>query len=424
MAAQERYVRRNTLALGADFMFFFLGFVFWEPTVVVPTFVKELTGSDFMVGALAGIRVLMVTLPQLLAANFLAGQRRRKPLLVWASLGGRLPVLLVAVATILWAGSSPWLAVGVLTLAVTLFFISEGLNGISWPDLVGKVIPARMRGRFLGIAQLLSSLVGLGAGVAVRAILGAGQLPHASRWAIIFACAFVGFMLSLGAILCAHEEPDEAPPKPVNVKRTLRTMLGYLRTDRHLQLVVLVQLLLGAAGATFPFFSVRARELIHSGEDILGNFLIAQSLGGMVAALLCGYLVDKVGSWASIRLTTSAQVAALLAPILAWLLGWPEPLYLGAFFLLGFIGGSSWWVFTSYLLDLATPEQRPTYLAASGILTSPNVISALAVGALFGALPAEAVFAGGMVLSIAAVALAWHMGTPLRREAVAPQEQA
>ena len=172
MAVQSRYVRRNLLVLSSDFILFMIGFVFWDPTVVVPVFVKELTGNDLMVGVFSAIRVLTISLPGLWAASFLHTQPRKKPLLVWSSFGGRIPVLFMSVATLLWADRAPWLVVILMAISVGLFFTSEGLNGISWPDVVGKVLPSDIRGRFLGTSQLVASIVGLGSGVLVRLILG------------------------------------------------------------------------------------------------------------------------------------------------------------------------------------------------------------------------------------------------------------
>ena len=66
-------MRQNVLALGADFVLFMLGFVFFDPFVLVPAFVNEITRSDLMVGMLAALRVLTISLPQVWAASVLEG---------------------------------------------------------------------------------------------------------------------------------------------------------------------------------------------------------------------------------------------------------------------------------------------------------------------------------------------------------------
>jgi MFS family permease len=323
-----------------DFVLFSAGLAFYDPFVVVPAFVKTFAGSELLVGMLSALRVLMITLPQIWAASVLVARPRKKPLLVWSSIGGRLPVLFLALATLLWADRSPWLVVGVLSAAVVLFFISEGLNSISWPAIVGKAIPTAVRGRFFGFGQLFSSLGALGAGLAVRTVLGQEGSPASARWATLFVCAFAGFILSVACMLFIYEEAEEKAPVRIDVVRSLQAMIGYLRADGRLRRDISL------------FCDTCARSL----------FLVMQNLGGVAAALVCGQLIDRVGSWSAIRTGTAVQVASLLT---VTLVGWglvPPILYLAAFFLLGFVSGSSWWSFSAYLLDMANDERRPIYL--------------------------------------------------------------
>lgn len=409
MGASDRYAVRNYAALTGDFVLFSIGFVFYDPLVVVPAFVKTFTGSDLIVGLLAALRVLAITLPQLWAASVLIARPRKRPLLIWSSLGGRLPVLALSVVTLLWAARAPWLVVGVLSLSVALFFASEGLNGISWPALVAHTIPAQVRGRFFGFGQLFSSLGALGAGYVVRIILSLDALPESSRWGLLFACATCGLMLSVLSMLFIREEAEIRAVSRVDVVRSAKTMAAYLRADKWLRRVVLLQLVLGTAAASFPFFVVRAREVVPGGDQSIGTFLVMQNLGGVAAALICGQLIDRVGSWAAVRAGAVVQTASLGMVILASLSGAPQGFYLAAFLLVGFVTNSSWWSYSSYLLDMATDDQRPIYLATSGILTSPTFLSSIVVGGLFEVLMPEVVFAGSLVLSALGLTLAWAM---------------
>ena len=409
MSMRKGEVRQNVLALGADFVLFMLGYTFFDPFVVVPAFVKEFTGSDLMVGVLAALRVLTISLPQLWAASVLVARPRMRPLLVASSIGGRLPVALLAVATLLWAARLPWLVVGLLGVAVALFFTSEGLNGVTWPALVGKVIPEEIRGRFLGLGQLGSSLAAIGAGYAVRAVLGRGDWPVPQRWAVLYGCGFVGMMLSVGSMFFIREKPQAVASSKVDVKASVTAVVGFLRTTPWLRRFVATQMVLGTAAATFSFFVVRARTLIPGGDQLLGLFVILQNLGGAAAALICGQLIDRVGSWLAIRVVTCVQIAALATVLLGGLLGAPKAFYLVAFLLLGFVGGSSWWSLSAYLLDMAADERRPIYLAASGVLNSPTFLSSILVGAVYEYVTPEVVFAAALALSVVAAALAWSL---------------
>jgi MFS family permease len=273
---------------------------------------------------------------------------------------------------------------------------------------VGKVIPAEIRGRFFGFGQLFSSLAALGAGYVVRLVLGQSASSPA-RWALLFALSLVGLGLSVVSMLFIREEPDEKLTPGVDLGRSLRAMVDFVRREGWLRWMIAAQLVLGTAAATFAFFVVRARELIPGSDQLIGLFLVVQNLGGAAAALICGQVIDRFGSWLSIRVVSAVQVVALSAALLAGVVGAPLALYVGAFFLLGFVGGSSWWSFSAYLLDMASEEERPIYLAASGVLTSPTFLSSILVGGLFELLAAEVVFAAALLLSVAGVALAWAL---------------
>jgi hypothetical protein len=56
MPQQTAHVRRNVAALAADFVTFSIGFAFWDPTIVIPAFVQELTGSTVAVGLMTAGR--------------------------------------------------------------------------------------------------------------------------------------------------------------------------------------------------------------------------------------------------------------------------------------------------------------------------------------------------------------------------------
>ena len=406
---QQQHVRRNLLALVGDFVFFSIGFAFYDPLVIVPAFVKEFTDSSLLIGALSALRILMITVPQIWAASFLVAQPRKKPLLVWSTFGGRFPILFLALATLLWTRNHVWLTMVVLTLSVAIFYTSEALNSVSWPALVGKVIPDKLRGRFFGAGQLFSSLGAAVAGIIVSRILDKDGAALPERWALLFGLGFVALMLSLISMFFIREKAEDKTPGKTDIRHGLRMMLHYLRTDASLRRVVITQIVIGTAGAAFPFFIVRAREAFIGNDAIIGALLTTQSIGGAAAALIAGYLIDRVGSWAAIRLGAVAQTASLLAVILAGAFGAPTFFYFAAFFLLGFVVSSTWWSFSAYLLDIADNEQRPIYLATSGILSSVTVLNPLIVGALFETLPPGTVFIVMAALSLCGGALAWRL---------------
>lgn len=399
MAESHPWLRRNLLLLLVDFVAFSIGFAFFDPLVIVPTFAQALTGSELAVGALSTLRFVFVTVPQIWAAGVLTASARKKPLLLWSSIGGRLPVALMAPVILLLAPTAPLLVLGMLAIAIALFYTSEGLNGIAWPDIVGKLLPAGIRGRFLGLGQLLSSLGALAGGYLIQRILSGAGPGFPSNWALIFLCATIGFFASALAISLLRERPDHPPKETGNVRESVALLGHAVREDPRLRRIVVVELLLGTATSVSPFFVIRAGDLVARGQSVLGSYTIAQNLGGMAAALICGYVVDRLGSWATVRLGTAIETVTLALVTLAPFLGLPYVIYLIAFALLGFVTASSWWTFTAYLMDIAETDRRPAYLAASGVLKSTVFVASVAVGALYSRTSPEVIF--GIALTFA-----------------------
>ena len=186
-------------------------------------------------------------------------------------------------------------------------------------------------------------------------------------------------------------------------------MWQYLHEDRWLRSVIIAQLTMSTASAAFVFLIVRVRQVVPEAGDMIGTFVVLQSVGSAAAALVGGLLVDKVGSWAAIRAASFAVILVLLTATLAGFGVGSLPLYFLAFACMGFVGGASWWSFSAFMLDLASEERRPIYLATSGILTSVTVLNPVIAGALFETLLPEVVFGGAGILAVVGLALVWKL---------------
>lgn len=406
MKGLDRTVWRNILALSGDFLFFSMGVAFFNPTVVVPVFVKTYTDSEFLVGVFSALQTLMNTVPQIWAASILTSQPRKRPVWILSSAGGRIPLLLLILSTLLWIETSPNIVVAILAFAYIAFYISQGLNNVIWPDLVAKVIPEGVRGRFFGLGQFISSFASVGAGFLVNWLLSNTGMTASQRWTWIWSGAFIALGLSVIVSLYVKEEAVKPVEEKVDVLNSLKQMITLIKTEKWLRRVVLVQLISGMATATFSFFIVRTGEVLPQTDEMLGYFLIMQSIGTAIAALAGGLVIDHVGSWASICLATIIQACALIAVTLAGVTTIPLILYSIAYICLGYVVSSFYWSFKAYLMDIADQQTRPIYLASSGILVSITVFYSLIAGALFERFVAEAIFAGAAVMAILGVILA------------------
>jgi len=109
-----------------------------------------------------------------------------------------------------------------------------------------------------------------------------------------------------------------------------------------------------------------------------GTFLLAQMVGNVLSNILWAHLSDFVNN---IRVIQVSTFLGLLVPVIAIITPLHLPvLFIPLFVLTGFfIAGSSIGK-TNFLLDIAPPKDRPTYISFNSTLTFPMLIFPLIGG--------------------------------------------
>ena len=368
------HYRRNFIALVVDFAGFGLGFAFYSPSTVLPAFVSELTSSAPLIGLISTLLMGSWLLPQLIVANYLSGRKRKKPYLIVSAAIGRSTLFLLAGIVYLWAGQWPTLTLIALYLFITTFMSCDAVTSVAWFDLWAKMIPSARRGRMVGLGQVLSGLMTIGAAELVRRILSPMGPPFPANYALLFLLAGVALMISLGALACLRERPGEAERQPTPWGEFLARLGQLLREDGDFRLLTTVRLLAGLSGLAWPFYIVYATVGLGMARTTIGLFITAQTVGSIAAGFLLGYLNERRGS------RTVIQVAGLLAlvqPLLALAftgvhgaMGNVSPLaYAAIFLLMGIVNSSMMPGFFSYLVDLAPEGARPLYIGLSNTLS-------------------------------------------------------
>jgi len=356
--------------------FLAMGMALTQPATVVAAFVVELTGSTVWVGGLSTVLAVAGALPQLFLARWIEPRPRKKPFLLLAVYfralsWGALALLIVAIGA-----SRPQLLAWALVGLLAVFSIGGGLGGVPYTDIIGKVIPPDRRGAFFGGRQILAGPLSIGAAMLGRYIL--AEIAYPNNYAILFGLAAAAlFIASLGVWLI--REPPHVGANP--------RMLGWRAYGRRLwiaagriKLLVVVQVLTGFSLMALPFYVVYARQVLDAPAAAVGWFVFLQVLGGAPANLLWAYLVDRYGSW---RMLAICATLSALTPLLAiglGGLGWVG--ILPILFLVGATSNGRSVGFSSVLLELAPPDERPTYSALNTWLMLPAAFLPLAAGAL------------------------------------------
>ena len=377
--------QRNFLCLLADFVTFGTGMSFASQATVLPSFLATLTSSAPLIGLSSTIATGAWLLPQLFAANSLAGRSRRKPFVVVPAIMGRAVFLILGPVVFILAGH-PETTLTVFLLLYGLFFVLDGVASIAWLDILARTLSASTRARLIGTGQTVTGAAGIGAGVLVGIILSSNGAANQADYALIFLLAGILFTMSLLAFLFLKEEPQETMERRLPWPDYFRRLAEILRTDHDFRRALVVSILMSGAGLATPFYVIHGLTSLKFPEISVGLFTSAQVAGGIGSGLLLGWVGETRGTRSVVRLW---GVLALCTPLLALVLpalgrGVPVDVvmytYGLVFVLVGAQGNSVMAGFINYVLEFAPPSRRAMYIGSANTVGSVSVLAPLIGG--------------------------------------------
>jgi len=342
------------------------GMAFSEPLSVLPVFLSHFTRSRTMIGVFSALMNAGGVLPQLFVARKLQSRPRKKPVLVaaiwtraaaWAILGG---------LTYFCISCNPSVVLVALIGLLFVFSFAGGVAVIPFMDIWGKALPATLRGRFFGHRQLWGGVMAVGAGYIVKRILGNPEISFPRNYGLLFLLSFGFIALSYIGLSSLREPEGEVNPQSQSLRRFLRQSLRILGEDGNFRLFVLTQLAAGFGALAAPFYVLYGQNELGMRAAQIGVLIQVQMAGGIASNLLWAELSDRSGNRLVIILTTATAALIPLLALLATSLG--LPMLVVAFGLIGFAGSGGMIGFTNYLLEIAPPQLRPTYVALNGTL--------------------------------------------------------
>jgi MFS family permease len=419
------HYRRNFVCLVLDYVFFGVGLALVSQTTVLPSFISQLTDSAPLIGLASTIQTGAWLLPQLIAASYLADKDRKKPyLMLYAALGR--PVFWLLAGVLFLAGDgAPTLVLGLFFVGLTVFMCTDAVASVAWFDILSRAIPPTRRGRLIGAGQVLSGLLTVGAGAVVNALLGPQGPPFPHNYALLFFLAGLSLFASWLAMNFLHE-----PVKPTQGERLpwnafLPKLLTVLRENRAFSLVTVLRLLTGLSGMATPFYVVYATGELHFGTEAIGLFLSSQVVGGILAGFVLGYLNERSGSKIVIQCST---ILAIASPLLALLMRPMAPragastiyIYSLIFFAIGALNSAYMTGFINFVLELAPPEERATYIALTNTLCGVLLVAPFLGGWLLQATSYPVLFAATVGCVAFALVLTFRLEEPRQKTDLMP----
>jgi MFS family permease len=404
--------RRNLVALLIDYVLFGAGLSFIGMSTVLPTFVRLFTDSAPVIGLVTTVWNGAWLIPQLAAANAINHLPRKKPALLRMGFLGRISMFPIALALMLGLWQWPGWMLTLFFAMLTLFWVSDAYCSIAWFDIVGKSVPANRRGRLFGAGQVGASLLAIGIGAFVRWILSAQGPGFPASYAWLFALSSITLLLALGALATIHEPLEEVNEERLGWRSYVPRLIQVLKEQHTYRNVIIAWLLCGLSSMATPFYVLYATDRLGLGAESVGVFIIAQTIGGLLGSLGLGALAERRGSGAVIRMTVVVTITAPLAALALYFIppaNWTSTAYMWVFIVLGIIGSSSMLGWQNYMLGLAPPGQRPTYMGLSNTLAGLLVLAPVMGGWLLGETSYLVLFTAAVIGPMLAWAIAMRL---------------
>jgi len=361
-----------------DYVGFGVAFNFFNPNSVLPAFASRLTDSDLLIGLVGAVFNGCWLLPQLATGRLIGDEPRKKPYLV-AGLSSRVLFWVIALALWFGLGRHPLAALTALYVCIGLWAILDGVASVAWFDIIARAVPLKERARLITLGQIIGGLGGIGAGALIGLIL--ERCPFPNDYALIFALAGAILMPSSVALVLVREPPPEkTAPQPGD--QPTDNWLQPLRTDPTFRRLMICRLLIGMIGLATPFYVKHAEKELLLPQSIVGYFVIAQTLTGVVASAVLGQVSERWGphvvAWVGSGIAALGPLFALVADLVGG--GWLVRAYPFVYVALGVINNAYMLGFFNYLLGIAPEGKRTTYIGLGNTLMGVLTLAPMAGG--------------------------------------------
>ena len=367
--ATHKHVRFNAIVNILDGAFFGSALGFASFTTIVPLFVSQLTDSAILIGLAPAIHSIGWQLPQLFTANRIRRLSRYKPMTLAMTIHERLPFLGLALLAWYLTDMKPTTAL-VLTFAMLVWQgLGGGYTGNVWQSMIAKIIPISWRGSFFGMQMAAVNLLASGTAVAAGWILDSYDSPI--DFAICFALASVGMVISFGFLASTREEEHPAVIPSGTQSHLWEDVKRILTTDTIFQRFLTIRLIYQLGLVAFSFYAVYVFEELGVSATQVG-FLTGMLIFTMVIINpIFGWLGDRKSHWLVLFFGT---LAALSSTILA---GWVTliPPWFGIFSLAGIANVVAWTTTMVLTLGFGKEAEQATYIGLSNTLLAPATLA-------------------------------------------------
>jgi hypothetical protein len=374
-----------------------LGDALSSSRLVLAWILTSLGAPAIYLSLLVPLRESLSLLPQLAVAQALRERPLRKGFWVAGGLAQAAALAAMVPALFLLEGHALGSAV---CLLLAVFSLARGVCSVAAKDVLGKTVSKSRRGRLTGLA---GSAAGLATLVVAGLLVLAGGRDGAETGLFAGLLAAAALAWALAAVVYARvpEVPGATGGGGNALDEALRS-LRLLRDDPPFRAFVIARSLLVATAFAIPYLVVLLRAN-GAGDLALGTLLLAEGLAALLSAPFWGFWSDS----ASHRVMAAAALLSALSLGFALLLARHGALGsglvgAGLLFLCAVAHQGARVGRKTYLVDLASGDNRAAYTAVSNTVLGIVLFAGVGLGVIDTLLGTQAVLAVLLLLALLA----------------------
>lgn len=346
--------------------------------LVLAWLLSSLGAPAIYISLLVPLRESLSLLPQLVVAQAIRQHAIRKWFWVAGGITQALALAGMVAALLLFPADAAALAI---VLLLALFSLARGVCSVAAKDVLGKTVSRTRRGRLTGLATSAAGVVTLG----VAAILWLAP-PAEGGDPVTFALLLgtAGLLWLLAAALYARvPEVPGASEGGGNALTSALASLSLLRSDAAFRDFVVARILLVATAFAIPYVVVLIQRSGGPGLAGLAVLMAAEGAAGMATGTVWGrwsdsashHVMAAAAAIAVLVMGATLAIAVALPGLLAQPLVGALLLFTAATAHHGARVGRK-----TYLLDMATQDNRAQYTAVSNTVMGAILLSGAALG--------------------------------------------
>jgi MFS family permease len=382
---EDQDVRRNFAVLLGQGVSGGAGNELTSVQLVLPFLYTTAGAPVFFAGLLVPVSTVAKRVVQILAAPLISAARSNKRLIALATLGTALAIVLISV-TFDVVGVY-WL-VPIFLFAAVVIGGANGLGGLAFQDLIGRILTDERRRRLLFTQSSLAGLFVVIVAFGSQRIFQPGTSRVAHQELIWLG---IGLFVLSALLIMLVREPPKRSPSGAREEAQERGQTAALRDSFRIAFALpwfgrflVARTLYLSVELAIPFFSIHAASFHGNSISGLNAFVIAASLGLMIGGLLWA----RIGKRSVDRILLLAAGLTCIGGLLAMAIELrlvPQNIFCYAIvFVLVSLGAQGTKNGrTLYLLGMTTDEERPFCIAVANATIG---MVAIVFGALLGAL--------------------------------------